>query len=57
MGGRATESVVAYKITARSTTGKTPFSMVYESKAMIPTEFEVTNQQRVSFDPLENDQL
>lgn len=31
--------------------------MVYESEAIIPTEFDVTSQWRASFNPSENDQL
>ena len=47
----------AYKTTTPSTTGETPFSLVYGTEAMIPAEFEVTSQRRATFDPEENAQL
>ena len=31
--------VWAYRTTKRTTTGKTPFAMIYKTEAIIPTEF------------------
>ena len=33
----------AYRITARTLTGETPFRLAYRSKIVIPTEVEVTS--------------
>ena len=47
----------AYKTTTPSTTGETPFSLVYGTEAMISAEYKVTSQRRATFDPEENAQL
>ena len=47
----------AYRTIAQTTTGRIPFSMVYGSETMIPTENEVISQRRVTFAPKDNDQL
>lgn len=44
-----------YRITARSTTGETLFSMVYGSEAIISAEYEVTSQWRATFNLEGND--
>ncbi|XP_052193952.1 uncharacterized protein LOC127802277 [Diospyros lotus] len=47
----------AYRTTARTSTGETPFSLAYGSEAMILAEYEVTNQRRATFNPEGNHEL
>ncbi|KAL2232853.1 UNVERIFIED_CONTAM: hypothetical protein Sindi_1465300 [Sesamum indicum] len=44
----------AYRTTPRTSTGETPFSLVYGSKAVIPAEIGEESQRSVSFDPERN---
>jgi hypothetical protein len=37
---KLTEAIWAYKITWKTTTGLTPFELVYGNKSMLPIEFE-----------------
>ena len=45
----------AYKTTARTPTGETPFKLTYGTKAVIPVEVGVTSTKRVAFSEEEND--
>ncbi|KAL2241737.1 UNVERIFIED_CONTAM: Retrovirus-related Pol polyprotein from transposon opus [Sesamum indicum] len=44
----------AYRTTPRTSTGETPFSLVYGSEAVIPAEIGEESQRIVSFDPERN---
>ena len=44
----------AYKTTARSTTGETPFSPAYGYEAMVPVELGAGSLRRNNFDPEQN---
>ena len=44
----------AYKTTARSTTGETPFSLPYGYEAIVPSELSVGSLRRDNFDPEQN---
>ncbi|KAL2238352.1 UNVERIFIED_CONTAM: Transposon Ty3-G Gag-Pol polyprotein [Sesamum indicum] len=46
----------AYRTTPRSSTGETPFCMVYGSEAVIPAEIGEETQRIAQYDPGENDQ-
>ena len=48
------EVLWAYKITARSTTGETLFSLAYGYKAMGPVEFGKGSLRRDNFDAEQN---
>ena len=39
----------AYKTSARTTIGETPFRLTYGTEAVIPVEVEVTNIRRETF--------
>ncbi|KAL2235239.1 UNVERIFIED_CONTAM: Gag-Pol polyprotein [Sesamum indicum] len=43
-----------YRTTPRSSTGETPFSLVYGSEAVIPTEIGEESQRIMGFDPASN---
>ena len=45
----------AYKTTARTPTGETPFKFTYGTEAVIPVEVGVTSTRRVAFSEEEND--
>ena len=45
----------AYRMTARTPTGETPFKLTYGTKAVIPVEVGVTSTKRVAFSEEEND--
>jgi len=47
----------AYRTATQSNTGKTSFSMVYGSEAMISAENEVTSHRRATFNLDDNDEL
>ncbi|KAL2251354.1 UNVERIFIED_CONTAM: Retrovirus-related Pol polyprotein from transposon opus [Sesamum indicum] len=44
----------AYRTTPRTSTGETPFSLIYGSEAVIPAEIGEESQRIVSFDPERN---
>ena len=44
----------AYRTTARSTTGETPFSLAYGYEAMVPVELGAGSLRRDNFDPGQN---
>ena len=46
----------AYRTTARTLTGETPFKLTYETEAVIPVEVGVTNIRRAAFSEKENDE-
>ncbi|KAL2248305.1 UNVERIFIED_CONTAM: Transposon Ty3-G Gag-Pol polyprotein [Sesamum indicum] len=46
----------AYRTTPRSSTGETPFCLVYGSEAIIPAEIGEETQRIAQYDPGENDQ-
>ena len=48
------EVLWAYKTTARSTTGETPFSLAYGYKALVPVELGVGSLRRDNFDSEQN---
>ena len=45
----------AYKITARTPTGETPFRLTYGAEAVIPVEVGVTSTRRAAFSEKGND--
>ena len=45
----------AYRRTARTPTGKTPFKLTYGTEVMIPVEVGVTSMRREAFDKESND--
>ena len=45
----------AYRTTARTPTGETPFRLTYGTEAVIPVEVEVTSTRRTTFSKEEND--
>ena len=45
----------AYRTTARTLTGETPFKLTYGTKAVIPVEVGVTSTRRAAFSEEEND--
>ena len=45
----------AYRITPRRSTGETPFSMTYGTKAVIPLEIDFLTSRTSSFNPSDND--
>ena len=45
----------AYKTTARTLTGETPFRLTYGTEAVIPVEVGVTSTKRAAFSEKEND--
>ena len=45
----------AYKTTARTPTGETPFRLTYGTEVVIPVEVEVANTRRTTFSKKEND--
>ena len=45
----------AYRTTARTPTGETPFKLTYGTKAVIPVEVGVTSTRRAAFSEEEND--
>ena len=45
----------AYRTTARTPTGETPFKLTYGTEAVIPVEVGVTSTRRVAFSEEEND--
>ena len=45
----------AYRTTARTPTGETPFRLTYGTEAVIPVEVGVTNTRRVAFSEEGND--
>ena len=47
----------AYKTTARTPTGKTPFRLTYESKVVIPAEVELTSYRVDNHDENKNDEV
>nr|XP_023882263.1 uncharacterized protein LOC111994609 [Quercus suber] len=47
----------AYRTTARTPTGETPFRLTYSAKAVIPVEVGVTSTRREAFNEEENDDL
>ena len=44
----------AYKMTSRTSTGETPFSLAYGVEAMIPVEIEVPSLRREAYNQEEN---
>ncbi|KAL2252709.1 UNVERIFIED_CONTAM: Ribonuclease HI [Sesamum indicum] len=46
----------AYRTTPRSSTGESPFCLVYGSEAIIPAEIDEETQMIAQYDPEENDQ-
>lgn len=47
----------AYRTTPRSTTGKTPFSLVFENEAIVPAEIQGQALRIMHFEPHENEEL
>ncbi|XP_065632981.1 uncharacterized protein LOC112035103 [Quercus suber] len=47
----------AYRTTARTSTGETPFRLTYGTEAVIPVEVGVTSTRREAFNEEENDDL
>ncbi|CAA0834113.1 Polynucleotidyl transferase- ribonuclease H-like superfamily protein, partial [Striga hermonthica] len=47
----------AYRTTPRSTTGETPFSLVYGMEALLPVELELQSQQSSTYDQEQNEEL
>ena len=45
----------AYRTTARTPTGETPFKLTYETEAVIPVEVGVTSTRRAAFSEKKND--
>ena len=45
----------AYRTTARTPTGETPFKLTYETEAVIPVEVGVTSTRRAAFSEEKND--
>ena len=45
----------AYRTTARTPTGETPFKITYGTEVMIPVEVGVTSTRRATFREEEND--
>ena len=45
----------AYRTTARTPTGETPFKLTYETEVVIPVEVGVTSTRRAAFSEEEND--
>ena len=45
----------AYRTTAKTPTGESPFKLTYGTKAVIPVEVEVTSTRRAAFSEEEND--
>ena len=45
----------AYRTTARTLTGETPFRLTYGTEAVIPVEVGVTNTRQAAFSEEEND--
>ena len=48
------EVLWAYRTTARSTTGETPFSLAYNYEAMIPIKLGAWSLRRENFDQEQN---
>ena len=44
----------AYRTTARTSTGETPFSMAYGAEAMVPVEVGMFSHRRISYDQQQN---
>ena len=44
----------AYRTTAKSTTGETPFSLAYGYKVMVPVELAAGSLRRDNFNPEQN---
>ena len=51
------EVLWAYRTTARSTTGETPFSLAYEYKAMVPIEIGTRSLRWENYNPQQNETL
>ena len=51
------EVLWAYRTTATSMTGETPFSLSYEYGAMVLVEIEVGSLQRENYNPAQNEIL
>jgi len=47
----------AYRTTHKTATGHSPFSLAYESGAMIPVELEVPTHRRIHFNQEQNEWL
>ena len=47
----------AYRITARLTTGETPFSLAYRYEAMVPVEIRAGSLRREKYNPKHNETL
>ena len=47
----------AYCTTSRRSTGETPFSLTYDSEAVIPTEVSLCSARVARFDPVQNADL
>ena len=47
----------AYRTTPRRSTGETPYSMTFETMAVIPMEISLPSMRTMSFSPDENDQF
>ena len=45
----------AYRTTARTPTGETPFRLTYGTEAVIPVEVGVASTRRTTFNEVEND--
>ena len=45
----------AYRTTARTSTGETPFRLTYGTEAVIPVEVRITNIRRETFHKESND--
>ena len=46
----------AYRTTARTPTGETPFRLTYENEAVIPVEIELTSYRVNNYDEGRNDE-
>ena len=47
----------AYRTTPQRSIGKTPYSMTYETKAVIPVEINMSSMRVSDFSPANNDEL
>ena len=52
--GNIPEVLLAYKTTARSMTGETPFLLAYGYEVMVPVELGAGSLRRDNFDPAQN---
>ncbi|CAA0811498.1 Unknown protein, partial [Striga hermonthica] len=57
VGGRVNIRALAYRTTPRSTTGETPFSLVYGMEALLQVELELQSQRSSTYNQEQNEEL